>query len=328
MEKTDKTIQEEGNIKIHLKLTSDEKYKNTKDVFYNPVQVFNRDLTLLVTYLHAKNTKKELEDKKKEFKGLRIYDALTATGLRALRFRKELPDNLIKKVIGCDLSEIAIKIFKKNLELNNLQNDDKIKTIIGDTNKYMCNLEEENKFDVIDLDPYGSMVPFLFPTINALNKNGLLCVNCTDSRVLFGRDYQKCFYQYRAVRGGNFNMEEIGIRIVLQSLSIWANMQNCNFKVLLSFQSEFYIRVYIKILKGKRNCWDSICQNGLYFSCIECCYQSFERFGRLKNNGKYKANSSFKLKSNRCPFCKKDLKMSFLKRWTIMVRPNLRSGIC
>lgn len=43
------------------------------------------------------------------------------------------------------------------------------------------------KFDVIDLDPYGSVTPFLDSALNSSNDT-LLCITCTDSRVLCGPD--------------------------------------------------------------------------------------------------------------------------------------------
>ena len=76
---------------------------------------------------------------------------------------------------------------------------------MGDSKKYMYNTDI--KFDVIDLDPYGSMVPFLFETLKNIKKNGLLCVTCTDTRVLCGADNKhKCFYLYRSVRGGSHSI--------------------------------------------------------------------------------------------------------------------------
>lgn len=57
------------------------------EVFYNPIQVFNRDLTILAIAAFAKLRKTEVKD----YKGLRIADALSASGLRTARFLKELP---------------------------------------------------------------------------------------------------------------------------------------------------------------------------------------------------------------------------------------------
>ncbi len=262
----EKDIVEEGKVKIYLKanLNLDNKYKNgLKDVFYNPVQVFNRDLSLLVSLVFTKGYKEKLEAKGKEYKGIRFYDALTASGLRALRFRKEFPEELIDKVIGCDMSELAIQIFKKNLKLNNLENDEKIEPILKDSNQHMFSIEESEKFHIIDLDPYGSMVPFLYAAIKAIKKGGLLCVTCTDTRVLCGSDKHKCFYLYRSSRGYSHTIEETALRIALQTINTVANFHGKNIKVLLSVQSDFYVRLFVEVIQSRKECWKSINQIGL-----------------------------------------------------------------
>lgn len=53
-----------------------------------------------------------------------------------------------------------------------------------DANKLM---KEDIKFDVIDLDPYGTVCPFLDSAMHSCNDT-LLCITCTDSRVLCGPD--------------------------------------------------------------------------------------------------------------------------------------------
>ena len=45
----------------------------------------------------------------------------------------------------------------------------------------MFNTPKSEQFDIIDIDPYGSMVPFLYPAIKAVKNGGLLCITCTDS---------------------------------------------------------------------------------------------------------------------------------------------------
>ena len=39
--------------------------------------------------------------------------------------------------------------------------------------------EVHNRFDVIDLDPYGTACPFLDSAVQAVANGGLLCVTCT-----------------------------------------------------------------------------------------------------------------------------------------------------
>lgn len=63
-------------------------------VFYNPVQIFNRDFTLLVMQAYINRIKKlsnfSLIVEGESFEGVKIIDALSASGLRTIRFLKEL----------------------------------------------------------------------------------------------------------------------------------------------------------------------------------------------------------------------------------------------
>lgn len=82
----------------------------------------------------------------------------------------------------------------------------------------MFNIEYKDKYDIIDLDPYGSMIPFLNQTLRAINDNGLLCITCTDSRVLMGSDYHKCYYLYWSLWSGSFSPWTLGLWIMLNAI--------------------------------------------------------------------------------------------------------------
>lgn len=109
-------IKKEGKTKMITKYWLKSESEKLQEVFYNPVQVFNRDLSLCVAWQVGLDLQKE----RKDFKGLRILDAMTASGLRALRMKIELPASLVSHVEGCDLSESAIALFKENIKLNGL----------------------------------------------------------------------------------------------------------------------------------------------------------------------------------------------------------------
>ena len=76
----------------------------------------------------------------------------------------------------------------------------------------------KNPFDVVDLDPYGSAVPFLDATIQSINRyGGLLCVTCTDLAVLSGNRNRKSIlisslvYHYQCIGCESFPLKKIGI---------------------------------------------------------------------------------------------------------------------
>lgn len=87
----------------------------------------------------------------------------------------------------------------------------------------MNSREGPNLVDVVDIDPYGTAVPFLGAAIQAVQNYGMLCVTCTDMRVLASHDYTKCFYQYGATRSKTTCFEENALRVVMATTSRIAN---------------------------------------------------------------------------------------------------------
>lgn len=57
---------------------------------------------------------------------MRILDALAATGLRTIRFMKEVGPSLISQIDACDLDKSATDLMHSNFELNGL-GDSKIR---------------------------------------------------------------------------------------------------------------------------------------------------------------------------------------------------------
>jgi tRNA (guanine26-N2/guanine27-N2)-dimethyltransferase len=109
--------------------------------------------------------------------------------LRALRARLELSQDLFSRVVGCDLSMDAIENFKSNLKLNNLSRvfftpaEEDITIVLEDTIKHMSSKAYPDFFDVVDIDPYGSAVPFLASAFKSVSNMGILAITCTDMRV-------------------------------------------------------------------------------------------------------------------------------------------------
>src|SRR3989338_1131815 len=97
-----KTIVNEGSAK--LKIPKAEKISKEMVVFYNPAMILNRDISvLLLDSINKKN--------------LQIADPLAATGIRSIRFLRELGKNKIKKIYINDYGKEAIKLIKQNLTL-------------------------------------------------------------------------------------------------------------------------------------------------------------------------------------------------------------------
>ena len=108
----------------------------TKDVFFNPNMELNRDIT--VAALRAYRVE-----------GVDTYlDANAATGIRVVR---AAADGWIVTLV--DIEEDSIELCKSNLSRNGLSGE----VYQNDVNIVL----RLNRYDVVDIDPFGSPISFL-----------------------------------------------------------------------------------------------------------------------------------------------------------------------
>ncbi|KAI1168489.1 S-adenosyl-L-methionine-dependent methyltransferase [Nemania serpens] len=196
-----------------------------------------------------------------------ILDALSATGLRALRYAQELP--FVTSVTANDLTPSAVESIRRNAEHNGIES--KINATLGDARAHMYTLladevthdhdraryAKKNKsrgrrYDVIDLDPYGTAAPFLDAAVNAVRDDGgLLCVTCTDSGVWASNGYpEKAFSLYGGVPIKGFYSHEVGLRLILHAVATSAARYGLAVEPLLSLSIDYYVRIFVKIRKS------------------------------------------------------------------------------
>ncbi|KAL1856115.1 RNA methyltransferase tRNA(m5U54)methyltransferase [Paecilomyces lecythidis] len=290
-----------------------------QSVFYNPIQQFNRDLSVLAIKAYGEHllaVKKEKLEKKKQrmaqngfAKGKKrkrenqdgdegagnavpehndntaaasepptdqpsetggvavppeekplsftILDALSATGLRALRYAKEIP--FATCIVSNDLSPSAVQSQKINIEYNKVE--DTVKPNSGDACAYMYSHNKPHspgnssshtgRFDVIDLDPYGTAAPFMDAAVQSVNDGGLLCVTCTDAGVWASNGYpEKAFALYGGITMKGYHSHEGGLRLILHALATSAAKYGLAIEPLLSLSIDFYARVFVRVYKS------------------------------------------------------------------------------
>uniref|UniRef100_H2ZLY0 tRNA (guanine(26)-N(2))-dimethyltransferase n=1 Tax=Ciona savignyi TaxID=51511 RepID=H2ZLY0_CIOSA len=246
-------------------------FPSENSVFYNPVQEFNRDVTIAVIteFIKAKLKKDKInavefprndssvislnDDNcsdvtiypgEKLENGVRILEALSATGLRSVRFAKELPG--VKQIVANDLSEDAFHLIKQNIDHNNVC--DVVEANQGDATTYMyINRGKSKEFDVIDIDPYGSAACFLDSAVQAVKPGGLLCVTCTDMAVMAGNFPGTCWAKYQSVPLKTKACHEQALRMVLSAISSHAARYSRYIVPLLSLSVDFYVRIFVQV---------------------------------------------------------------------------------
>ena len=170
----------------------------------------------------AKVRAEELQSRGKDHtQGISALEALSATGLRSVRYMKEIES--LRTLIANDIDPTATELMRRNFDFNGCQGD-KYRIYTEDAVDLMNLMRREKQhFDVVDLDPYGTAVPFLESALQAIADGGLLAVTCTDMAVLCARNPHVCFYKYGGAPLPKPYCHEMALRIVLRMISEIAN---------------------------------------------------------------------------------------------------------
>lgn len=225
-------------------------------VFYNPKMEFSRDIGVMVL--------REIANKKS---GLVICDPLAGVGARGVRYAKE-----VKGVSNCvvnDLNKLAIPIIAQNVKINNLEGIVKIEC--KDANLLLMEHSKRGeRFDFVDLDPFGSPINFLDASIRAIKDEGVLAVTATDTAPLCGVYQKACFRKYGAMPIKTEFCHEVGLRILLGSIVQACIKHDFGIDVLLSYSVDHYFRAYVKLDLGAKKADSSASLLGYIFYCEKC----------------------------------------------------------
>ncbi len=198
----------------------------------------------------------EVQAKKVRFT---ILDALSATGLRALRYAKELP--FTTHIVANDVSKEAVKSIELNIDHNDVRSI--VHSNVADARAYMYSKAGNersssdsyiHRFDVVDLDPYGTAAPFLDAAVQALADGGLLCVTCTDAGVFASNGYpEKAYALYGGIPCKGPWSHEAGLRLILNAIATTASKYGIAIEPLLSLSIDFYARVFVRLHKSPQD---------------------------------------------------------------------------
>lgn len=340
--------------KLHTENTSRILLPDDNGAFLNPVQEFNRDLSVacIRTWGDVMNEekKRKFEESqakkagKKNAKRLKvsesaengdapppevpeasgstpvqrpsayhpqkftILEALSATGLRSIRYAKEIP--LVNYVIANDLSESAAEAMRRNVDLNGL-GESKVTTDIkgepvekvtpakvrvneGDACALMYNHRtEKDRVSVVDLDPYGTAAPFIDAAVQCVKDGGLLCVTCTDLSVLASTNYpEKCYSNYGGVPVKAEYCHEAAVRIVLHTIATSAARYGRYIKPVLSLSIDFYVRMFVRVATSPIDVKKWIGKSAIYYVCSGCQDFHEQPIGRCKESVQANGGSS------------------------------------
>ena len=250
-------------------------------VFYNPAMELNRDMAVLALQVFQRSFSRELN----------VCEPLAGCGIRGLRFSKEVDG--IQSVVVNDINLNAYRLMKFNVNINSLTH--KVKVENQDANFLLSSHSAPwRRFDYIDIDPFGSPIPFVDSMLRALRNNGLFALTATDLGPLVGLYPKTCIRRYGGRPLHTDYCHELAIRLLIGAMARVAGKHDIGTKVMFSYSSRHYIRVFAKIGYGAKKADASLQQIGYILHCFKCLHRELSA-------------GIFEHRDHECPECHKTM---------------------
>jgi tRNA (guanine26-N2/guanine27-N2)-dimethyltransferase len=172
-----------------------------------------------------------------QHRGALGLDLLAATGVRGLRLLTET-DAFRGFVLG-EGSPEAVAVLGRNARA---RADRGARAVRIDARRVPMRVA----FDYVDLDPFGTPVPFLDVAGALLRENGLLAVTATDMPVLAGVTGAVTLRRYggRSIRGRLG--PEAGLRLLLAELARRARAQGRAIRPVAAYVHDHHVRAFVR----------------------------------------------------------------------------------
>lgn len=229
-------------------------------VFYNPAMELNRDMAVLALRAYQRRIGKDIS----------ICEPLTGCGIRGVRFATEVQG--VRKVIVNDINLEAARLAEFNVKHNKLSN--RVLVMNEDANLLLSRYAAPRKrFSYIDIDPFGSPVPYLDAALRALRNGGLLALTATDMAPLCGVHPQACVRKYGGKPLRTEYCHELAVRLLTGCLTMMAAKHDIGVDVVFSHSTDHYIRVYAVTRYGAKQADNSARMMGYVLHCFACFHR-------------------------------------------------------
>ncbi|KAL9381091.1 hypothetical protein Peur_026748 [Populus x canadensis] len=211
-----------------------------------------------------------------ELKPPKVLEALSASGLRSLRYACEVEG--IGKVVALDNDKASVEACQKNIKFNGSVAISKVESHLADARVYM--LTHPKEFDMVDLDPYGSPSVFLDSAVQSVVDGGMLMCTATDMAVLCGGNGEVCYSKYGSYPLRGKYCHEMALRILLASIESHANRYKRYIVPILSVQMNFYVRVFVRVYTSASAMKNTPLKLSYVYQCIGCDSYHLQPIGR------------------------------------------------
>ena len=229
-------------------------------VFYNPVMELNRDMAVLALQVFQRLSGREVD----------ASEPLAGCGVRGVRFAVEVEG--IKHVFLNDINTKAVALARKNAKENGVEK--LVSTENLDANLFLCHHAAPRKrFDYVDVDPFGSPVPYLDSTVRAVRDGGMIALTATDMAPLCGVHPRACVRKYGGKPLRTEYCHELALRLLAGSLAATAARHDIGVRIVFCHSTDHYIRVYAIAEYGAQKADSGLRRIGYVLHCFNCFHR-------------------------------------------------------
>jgi tRNA (guanine26-N2/guanine27-N2)-dimethyltransferase len=257
--------------------------------FFNPRGRFVRDVSIICYQAFAETLKKGGGSGT----NLTFADPLGGTGARGIRVATEL-SQFYDRIFLNDVSPTSIELAKQSAKEN------KVEENCYFSQEEACEFLQSrkqlkgNRFDVIDIDPFGTPSPWVDCGIRATKDGGLLSISATDTAVLCGVYPKVAERKYLGLPLRTDYAHETGVRLIFGLLSLTAMRFESGIMPLFCHHDMHYFRAYALVQVGNNFSRQNEKEIGYTIHCFKC------GFRRTIPRDEFASNMVSNLK---CPDC-------------------------
>lgn len=244
--------------------------RRSDEVFYNAHQEINRDISVLVLRAYGNIYEK---------KNITVGEPFCGSGIRSIRYLLETP---VSSIYCNDINSNAVNITQKNVERLLREKMSKLHLYNMECNLFLQKfLEKQIFFDFIDIDPFGTPIPFVHNSIQVITLNGILAFTATDLASLVGI-YPRALYakygisQFDARIG---NVHEIAARALVTGIQHVGLTLGQSLIPIVTLYHRHFLRCFLIRNRGVDNVVD---KTGFIHLCKKCQARSLSLLGEKR----------------------------------------------
>jgi len=201
--------------------------------FYNPQSKYVRDLGVLAAAVY-----------RQDYGSLKVLDTLAGCGVRSLRYCLESEADYVWVNEG---NHQHNSIMQQNLSLAIAPSRFKLTHQDAHRVFFQC-YQERDYYDLVDVDCFGSAVPYLNTMLWATKIGGLMYLTCTDGRTLTGHPPEKTVLAYNAIARSHPAIQEQALRLIIGATQQQAATKGLGIEPVFSLFTGQTYRVMVRLV--------------------------------------------------------------------------------